>query len=231
MTLESFLDNFGSALSGGSLAALGVAILAGIISSAVCPCTLPVGIGMAGVAGAEGGQSRKAGFLIALSFFAGIVVNLTLLGALAGRLGAVLTESFGTYWALGMAFFSLVAAGVAFWGPRLPVDKLSSLRRPGLLGTFGYGFIFSLGTSAAPLLLLVTVAAAEAKPLYGLFLAFAFGVGRGLPFLVAGVFAGAVLRFARLGNFRRTVQVASGFALLFVSYYYGRAFLVFFNGG
>lgn len=40
----------------------------------------------------------------------GIVLNLTILGALAGRLGALLTESFGRYWALGMATVSFVAA-------------------------------------------------------------------------------------------------------------------------
>lgn len=231
MTLESFLHGFETTLSHGSLAAFGVALLAGIVSSAVCPCTLPVGLGMAGVAGSEESRSKKSGFLIALFFFAGIVVNLTILGALAGRIGAVLTESFGKYWALGMAVISFIAALVAFYGPRMKVSELSALRRPGLLGAFGYGFIFSLGTSAAPLLLLLTVAAAEARPLYGLLLAFTFGVGRGLPFLLAGVFAGAVMRLARLSSWQRGVQIASGVALLFVSFYYGRAFLVFLKGG
>lgn len=90
--------------------------------------------------------------------------------------------------------------------------------------SFGYGFVFSLGTSAAPLLLLLTVAAAQAEPLYGLLLAFAFGLGRGLPFLLVGVFASAVLRLARLAVWRRTVQVVSGVTLLFVSAYYTKAF-------
>lgn len=61
------------------------------------------------------------------------------------------------------------AAVTAFWGPRLRVQKLASMRRPGLIGTFLYCFIFSLGTSAAPLLLL-TVAAAQARPEYGFIL-------------------------------------------------------------
>lgn len=43
--------------------------VAGIVSSAVCPCTLPVGLGMAGVAGAEESHSRKSGFLVAVAFF------------------------------------------------------------------------------------------------------------------------------------------------------------------
>ncbi|TAK22769.1 MAG: thiol:disulfide interchange protein [Myxococcaceae bacterium] len=224
MTLEGFLRQFATSLPAGSAWALAVALVAGVVASAVCPCTLPVGLGVAGVAGASESQSRRSGFAIAAAFFAGIVANLTLLGAIAGRLGAILTESFGRYWALGMAAVSLAAAGVAFLGPRLGVAQLAALRRPGLAGSFGYGFIFSLGTSAAPLLLLLTVAAAQARPEYGLALAFAFGVGRGLPFLLAGLFAGAVTRLTRVAAWRRTIQMASGAALLFVSIYYARAF-------
>ena len=141
-----------------------------------------MGIGLATAAGGTESEERRSGLLVALAFFLGIVVNLTLLGAVAGRLGAILTESFGRYWTLGMAVFSLTAAMVALWGPRLKVQRLADLRRPGISGAFVYGFIFSLGTSAAPLLVLLTVSAAQARAEYGLLLAFAFGIGRGLPF-------------------------------------------------
>lgn len=225
MTLEDFLARFGSSLSGGSLVALGVALLAGVTASAVCPCTLPMGLGMAGVVGASERQAKRRGLFIALAFFAGIVVNLTVLGAIAGRLGAVLTESFGKYWTLAMAAASLLAAVLVFYGPRLNVEKLAAHKMPGIAGAFGYGFIFSLGTSAAPLLLLLTISVAQAKPLYGLLLAFAFGVGRGLPFLLVGVFAGALMRLTRLRLWDRAIQVVSGAALLLVSFYYARAFV------
>lgn len=225
MMLDEFLQRFASSLPDGSVWAVLVAIVAGVVASAVCPCTVPVGLGVAGVVGSSAKDNRRAGFLIALAFFAGIVANLTLLGSVAGHLGAVLTESFGRYWALGMAMVSLIAAVAAFRGPRLSVQKLASLRGTGLAGTFLYGFIFSLGTSAAPLLLLLTVAAAQGRPEYGFLLALAFGIGRGLPFLLAGLFAGVLMRFTRLGSWRGVIQIASGCALLFVSVYYARAFV------
>jgi cytochrome c-type biogenesis protein len=87
-----------------------------------------------------------------------------------------------------------------------------------------YGFIFSLGTSAAPLLVLLTVSAAQARAEYGLLLAFAFGIGRGLPFLIVGLFAGLIMRFASLARWRRPLQIVSGAALLTVAGYYVRAF-------
>jgi cytochrome c-type biogenesis protein len=226
MTLEEFFQSFGSSLSQGSLFAMGVALVAGVVASGVCPCTLPVGLGMAGlVSSSAQNRKEKNGLLIAIAFFMGIVVNLTLLGALAGRLGMILTESFGRYWALAMAFISLLAAAISFYGPYLKTDQLAGMRKPGLGGTFIYGFIFSLGTSAAPLLLLLAVAAAQRSPADGFFLAFAFGLGRGLPFLLVGVFAGAVSRLAQLTWLRRSIQIISGGALLFVSYYYTRTFI------
>jgi cytochrome c-type biogenesis protein len=226
MTLDEFLRQFGSGLDQGvSLLGLGVTFLAGIVASAVCPCTLPVGLGMASAAGASEAESRRGGLKIAAAFFAGIVINLAFLGVLAGRLGALATESFGRYWALGMAILSLVAAVLAFWGPRLKVSQLEGWRRPGLTGAFGYGFIFSLGTSVAPLLLLLTVSAAQASPIQGLLLAFTFGVGRGFPFLLAGVVASAITGFTRLSAWRRTLQWVSGCALLCVSLYYASVFI------
>lgn len=224
MTLEEFLRRFASTLAGHSFWAWGVAVLAGVVSSAVCPCTLPVGLGIAGVAGASESESRRAGFKVAASFFAGIVVNLLIVGALAGRLSAILSETFGRYWALAMAVISLGAAVVAFTGPRLTVDRLGALRRPGLAGAFLYGFVFSIGTSVAPLLVLLTFTAGQRSVEGGLALAFAFGLGRGLPFLLVGLFAGAVMQFVRVASWRRTVEVLSGCALLFVSIYYARVF-------
>ena len=226
MTLDEFLRHFGSGLDQGfSLLGLGVVFLAGIVASAVCPCTLPVGLGMASVAGASETGLRRSGWKIAAAFFAGIVINLTLLGALAGQLGALATESLGRYWALAMAILSLVAAAVAFWGPGLKVSHLEGWRSLGLTGAFWYGFIFSLGTSVAPLLLLLTISAAQARPIQGLLLAFTFGLGRGLPFLIAGVVGSAITGFTRLGAWRRTIQVVSGCTLLGVTIYYTWVFI------
>jgi cytochrome c-type biogenesis protein len=225
MTLEEYFQHFGSGFGGSPLLALPVALLGGVVAGAVCPCTLPVGFAIAGASGASETQSRRCGFMIAAAFFAGIVVNLTILGALASQLGGILTESFGRYWTLAMALLSLVAAILAFWGPRLKSYQLAALRKPGIAGAFLYGFIFSLGTSAAPLLLLLTVAASYAGTAYGVVLAFAFGLGRGLPFLLVGVFAGAVTRLARMASWRGVIQFLSGSALLFLSIYYIRAFM------
>jgi len=225
MRLEQFVQQFSEALSNGSVISLLIATIAGIISTGICPCTLPVGLGIAGLVSSNTENKSNKGFMIALAFFCGIVVCLALLGALAGKLGVFLTEEFGQYWALAMALISALAAVLAFYGPRMNVTKLASLRKPGVGGSFVYGLVFSLGTSAAPLLLLLSFAAAKANPLYGFMLALAFGIGRGLPFLIVSAFAGAVTKFTRLTWIRRSIQIVSGLALLFVCYYYVKVFI------
>lgn len=141
MNLERFLNEFTTNFQNGSIVSLGIAFLAGLISSGVCPCTLPVGLGFAGYVGSTSVRETKTGFAITFSFFIGIIFCLTLLGAIAGYSGVFLTEIFGQYWAMAMGIISLVAAGIAFYGPYLRVKQLEALRRPGIGGSFTYGFI------------------------------------------------------------------------------------------
>ena len=226
MTLEQFLQPLSAGLAHSPVAALGITFVGGIFASAVCPCTLPMGIGVAGLAGASQVRARYGGFHVTTAFFAGIVLSLTVLGGVAGRLGALATESFGRNWALGMAILSLIAAALAWWWPRLPVDRLTAWRRPGIVGSFVYGVVFSLGTSVAPFLLLLTIAAAVGQPEQAILLAFIFGLGRGLPFLVAGMVGSAATGLTRLGLAGRSVQIVSSVALVIVSIYYANAFVV-----
>jgi len=225
MSLEQFIQQFSQSLAQGSFLSFLIAAGAGMITTGVCPCTLPVGLGIAGLVSSNTETKSNKGFMIALAFFCGIVVCLSVLGALAGRLGIFLTETFGQYWAISMAVISAVAAVFAFYGPRLTTTRLANIRKPGIGGSFVYGLIFSLGTSAAPLLLLLSVAAAIANPIYGFILAFVFAIGRGLPFLIVSAFAGAVTKFAQLTWLRRSIQMMSGLALLYVCYYYLRVFI------
>lgn len=125
-----------------------------------------------------------------------------------------------------MALMFFAGAVFVFLAPRLKVSQLAGWRRPGVTGAFGYGFVFSLGTSVAPLLLLLSVSAAAASPMQGLVLAFVFGLGRGLPFLLAGLAAGALTGFTRLSAWSRPLHVISGLALLGVSLYYANTFAI-----
>jgi len=223
---ESLIDLLRTT-SDGYAYALAVTFLAGVLASAICPCTVPVGLGVASIAGTSETEQRRSGGAIALAFFCGIVISLTVLGALAGQLGALATEAFGRGWALAMAAVSFAAAMWALFTPPVEFAHVKAWRRPGFLGAFVYGLIFSVGTSVAPLLLLVSVAAGASTLVGGIAFAFVFGLGRGAPFLVAGLAGSAVTRIPGFGAWNRGLHVFSGIILLIVSAYYARVYLAF----
>ncbi len=73
MNLEKFIEQFSHSLSGGSFIGLMIAALAGIISTGVCPCTLPVGLGIAGLVSSNTESKSNRGFMIALHSFAALL--------------------------------------------------------------------------------------------------------------------------------------------------------------
>lgn len=220
MIVEEFLQAYADVLLQGSEPVVGIAFVAGLLSSAICPFTLPVGLGVAGVVGTGESRKRGSGFPIATAFFAGLVLSLTALGALAGVLGLVASQAVGQWWMLIMAMLAFVAALVVFSGPSLRLPDMAALRRSGLLGAFVYGLVFSLGTPAVSLLLVLTVAAAEHRPAYGALLALGYGVGRGLPFLLLGLCSGVAVRLRCRPSWSCAIRVTTGSLLLVITGYY-----------
>ena len=163
--------------------------------------------------------------LISLSFFVGVVLSLLALGVAASYMGRLLA-GWSAAFAVGAALFSLVAGVAAIFGPalrrRVPDPEIS--KRGGIAGAFLYGLLYSVATvttSAGPLLLLLTIAAAVGRPVYGAALSLSYAVGRGVPFLLLGLFAGTVGAWlARLGRARRVAEVVSGVALVGLSVYF-----------
>lgn len=225
MIVEEFLKTYADVLLHGSWLVIAIAFVAGLLSSAICPFTLPVGLGVAGVVGTAESRVRGSGFPIATAFFAGLVLSLTGLGAVAGLLGLVATQAVGQWWMLIMAALAFVAALLVLWGPSLRPPDVTALRQPGFLGAFIYGLVFSLGTPAVSLLLVLTVAAAEHRPAYGGLLALGYGVGRGLPFLLLGLFSGAATRLRCQPLWSRAIRVTTGSLLLVITGYYLWIFL------
>lgn len=105
--------------------------------------------------------------------------------------------------------------------PDPPVRKGS-----GLAGAFTYGVLFSVATittSAGPLMLLLTIAAAIGQPAYGALLSLAYAVGRGAPFLALALVSTRIERWLdRVERIRRPFEVVSGVALLAVAAYFVR---------
>ena len=164
---------------------------------------------------------------LTLAFFAGLVLTLTTLGTIAAVIGRLVTRGSATF-DLGAAVLSALAGLVTLFAPvvRRYVPDPDVRRRRGAAGAFVYGTVYSVATittSAGPLFLLLTVAAAIGRPWYGAGLSFAYGAGRGLPFLALGLIAGRVAAWVdRADRSRRTAEILSGVALLGLAIYFTR---------
>jgi len=165
--------------------------------------------------------------LVSLAFFWGLVLSLLALGITATYIGRVFAR-WGAAFAIGGAIFSLAAGLAAIFGPALRryIPDPEIAKRGGVAGAFVYGLFYSLATvttSAGPLFLLLTVAAAIGRPAYGALLSLAYAIGRGVPFLLLGLFAGMVGAWAAwMDRPRRVAEVVSGVALVGLSVYFAR---------
>jgi cytochrome c-type biogenesis protein len=208
------------------------AFLAGILSF-LSPCVLPlVPPYLCFVAGvsldelvAEGDRpvSRTRHVMAsAAAFVAGFITVFTILGATASALGQVLAEHFDllSYFAgavlivLGLHYTGILKIQWLYREMRFHPDE----KKAGLIGAYVVGLAFAFGWTpcVGPVLAgILMLAGTEQSIAEGTGLLFAYGLGIGLPFLVAAFFAGRFLGFAQ--RFRRhlpTVERVLGVLLI-----------------
>lgn len=222
MTTESFA---GIALSGSMLAAIPVAILAGLVSFA-SPCVVPLVpgylgyvSGMAGTGG-TGKASRPKLILGSILFVLGFSAVFVTLGFAIASAGAAI----GPYMNVITRILGVVIIllGFAFMGamPFLQAEKrLHVSPKAGLAGAPVLGIAFGLGWTPCigPTLAAVyTLGLSEATQGRGVALAVAYCLGLGLPFvLLAALFerSGTVLGWLRR---HRLLLMRLGGAMLIV---------------
>lgn len=175
----------------------------------------------------ETSADSASGIRLGLAFFAGLVLTLLVLGTAAAVLGRLLA-TWRRAFAIGAAILTGAAGLAVLFGPALRqlVPDPPVRREAGASGAFVYGVVYSMATittSAGPLILLLTVAAAMGRPLYGAILSLAYAVGRGVPFLLLAIFSGGVQRWlSRVERLRRPFEIVSGLALIGVAAYFIR---------
>jgi cytochrome c-type biogenesis protein len=203
------------ALSAAPAVALGAALLWGALSVLLSPChlgTIPLIVGMVGASGRDA-AGRGRGALLSLSFAGGMLVAITILGAVVATAGfAVAGLSKVTNYVIAAIF---LAAGLHLLGLLpLPLPSLSpkASERKGAGAAAGLGLVFGLGLSPctfafiAPILGL-TFSSAAASPFRGVALLLAFGIGHCGVIGLAGSSTALVQRYLDWNEQSRAVTV------------------------
>jgi thiol:disulfide interchange protein DsbD len=198
---------------------------------AFTPCMLPMLPILSGVIAGRGHHLTKMhGFLLSAAYVLGMAITYALAGVAAGLSGAMLSGVLQSPWVLGSFAAVFVALALAMFGLyelQLPVALQSRLaevssRVPGghFLGVFTMGILSALIVGpciAAPLAGALLYISQSRDVVLGGSALFAMALGLGVPLLVLGASAGALL--PKAGPWMDTVKRFFGVLLLAVAIY------------
>jgi len=221
---ESFFkDTLPRVLSNGGVTILLFVFLGGLMTS-LSPCILSMLPVMLGYIGGLEKPSKSKGFITSMSFVLGLAATFALLGIAASLLGKAFGQ-IGSAWLYIIALFSIIM-GLQLIGVvniNLPGLQAIPEKKGGVLGSFGVGLLFGLVASpcATPVLaVLMTYVAGQGVLWYGGLLLFIYGLGHGLPLIIAGTFTAVLKSLPRLQRWSRYITLLSGGLLIVLGLYF-----------
>ncbi len=212
-------------LEAGSMAALAVVFLAGLLTS-FTPCVYPmIPVTVTYIGGAASGSRRRA---VSLSVV--YVLGMALIYASLGMVTAMLGKTFGRFthnpWIYGgvgvlIVFFGITMLDiVTIPAPRFFTGVQSAgVRRGGHLGALLMGLAagFIAAPCTAPVLGLLLVYVSQSRDvLWGGTLLFVFALGLGFLLMLLGIFSGMLTNLPRAGNWMSRIKQMFGVFMIVV---------------
>lgn len=200
-----------------------VVFLGGILTS-LSPCILSMVPVMMGYIGGYSERSRSRGFVMSFVFVLGLAVTFALLGIFAALLGKIFGQ-IGKGWYYVIAFVAIVMGLqlLEVINIKFPTLKKMPIKSRGLLPSFFIGMLFGLVASpcATPVLaVIMTYIAAQGNIGTGAAMLFIYGLGHGLPLVIAGTFAAFLTSLRKFQQWTAYITKASGVILILVGLYF-----------
>jgi cytochrome c-type biogenesis protein len=202
--------------------------LGGIVTS-IGPCNvamIPLVIGYVG--GGRAQLTRGRAFVLSLTFATGLALTFMGLGLMATLVGGLFGGA-TRVWYYIVAVICILIGVQMLAGFELPeIPGLGRLRERiklrGIPGALSLGLVSGLVASqcATPVLaaILTYVMAQQGAVVYGAALLFVYALGRGVPIVLAGTFAGILQRLDALARWTPILEKASGVIVLGVGLYF-----------
>lgn len=196
---------------------------------AFTPCVFPMLPILSGIIASKGQQmSKMRGFTLSLAYVLGMAITYATAGAAAGLSGAMLSAALQNAWVLGsfaLIFTALAFSMFGFYELQMPafiqnklVEETSHFKGGQLAGVFGMGALSALIVSpcvAAPLAGALLYISQTRDVILGGSALFVMALGMGVPLLLLGVSAGALL--PKAGAWMKSIQQFFGVLLLAVA--------------
>lgn len=200
--------------------------LGGVLTS-IGPCNLSMVPVIIGYVGGQQNLTRAKGFWLSTFFTLGSSVTFMLLGVVAATVGGLFgTQSKILHWFVALVCFAI---GLNLLGAlKVNFDFMTRLQPKrvaitGLVGAFVLGLIVGLAGSqcGTPVLVAILgIVMAKGKLAYGASLLFAYGLGRGVPIILAGTFTSVVKALPAMERWTRWMEKSAGIVLIAVGLYF-----------
>ena len=228
--MTALLNVLARLLSGGSALALPAALVGGFIAT-LNPCCLALypaaaatccGVRESAATCCEMQESRgRRSVVNSGAFVAGMAVAMALLGIAAALAGRV--ASTGHWLRYAVAIVPLVMGLHVLGWIRLPLPEFStSESKLKATSAFGVGFLLSLVIAPCGTPVLASVlsfAALKGNTYFGALLLFVYGLGAGIPLLIAASASSRLAQWLDLRGYRRWVDRGTGALLLALGFY------------
>lgn len=196
---------------------------------AFTPCVFPMFPILSGIIARRGQHlTKKRGFILALAYVLGMAITYAIAGVVAGLSGSMLSAALQNAWVLGTFAFIFVLLSLSMFGfydlqiPGSIQSKLSEeaghLKGGQLTGVFGMGALSALIVGpcvAAPLAGALLYISQTRDVILGGSALFVMALGMGMPLLLLGASAGALL--PKAGPWMEAIKQFFGVLLLAVA--------------
>jgi thiol:disulfide interchange protein DsbD len=226
--MEGLISQFDYYLQQAPVMAVGVAFLAGIVTS-FTPCVYPLIPITVGFIGARGSTTKLRGFYLSLFYVLGLAIVYSLLGVVASLSG----QLFGRISTSPLAYLVVANVCIFFGLAMLDVFQLSfdflSKYSPQPGKSRGGGGALILGASSAlvagpcttPVLgTLLAYVGTRQNVVLGILMLFFFSVGMGFLLIVVGTFTGLLSSIPKSGVWMVRVKKGFGFLMIGVGEYF-----------
>ena len=228
---ESDTSKIERVLKGGSSWAIVATFFGFGLLLALTPCVFPMIPILSGIIAGQNRQLTKtSGFLLSLAYVLGMAITYALAGVAAALSGTLLSNALQNPWALGVgaAIFVLLALSMfGFFELQLPSfiqskfsDASNRMQGGNFVGVFAMGVLSAVIVGpcvAPPLAAALAFIAQTGNTVLGGVALFVLALGMGVPLLLVGLSAGALL--PKAGGWMNAVKYFFGVMMLAIAIY------------
>lgn len=215
-----------SAVANLSLWAYLVVFVGGIVTS-VGPCNMAMIPLVIGFVGGQKSLTRGRSFALSTAFAVGLAITLMCLGVFVSVVGGFIGGTGGAWYyavaavciVMGMQWAGIISLTLPDWGAR----QRERIKGRGLAGALLLGLVSGFvasGCATPALAAILTLVMSKGAVAYGASLLLVYGLGRGMPIVLFGTFAGLVKLMPRMMQWTARLERFSGLILIATGLYF-----------